>query len=560
MGRKAEYGRGAEAFLEYVRSIIEHPNYRDMPDLYNDKGHVQWEAPSNRKGGKFKDTHHKRRDWWRRKAVEIGIDPDSPKWISRVAKTIHPTKQKPCKNCGRVMDIRYAYPSSTLLSRIKKLDYIDESFPLDPLEHVTDLVSRLVDRFGDDAFNDLPKLFKTGSIKVPRLESRLDAWLRWITEEYIPSEPSTLSPGVMSNAPDRLEGFHSFNLCCRSKADTGRSRENLRSYTTDRRVFEYWVEGDWVAADRMMGLIRTDPGLRGENCANGHPGPCSADHIGPISLGFTHRPEFRLLCKACNSAKNNRMSLGDVELLRRAEGEGEKVVSWYCERLWDLRKGYVTDEETALRLSKLLRDNRHTVMMILEHIARAGHLTFLSTFLGIEYADNNITFTNLRAEDHATRFDAMERTDRATKYAAEQKARRFRVAFSALWDYVNKENRNALYTTSPEIEKKIREALCHLDQKPEEVERLDVELGVLLSTDTAWQDDRARELIEKVPSRTEEPESFNNARKCLVNAMALAAERLSDMWTDERYVRASLDDEFLSEAAGEVAEESNEDD
>lgn len=559
MGRKAEYGRGHDAFLEYVRSIIEHPNYRGMPDLYNDKGEVQWEAPSNRKSGKFKDTHHKRRDWWRRKAVEIGIDPDSPNWISRVAKTLHPTKQKPCKRCGRVMDIRYAYPSYHLLRRIKKLNYIDESFPLDPLEHVTDLVARLVDRFGDQVFNDLPKLFKTSSIRSPRLEPRLDVWLQWITETYIPSEPSTLSPGAMSNAPDRLDGFHSFNLCCRSKADKGRSKENLQSYTTDRRVFEYWVEGDWVAANEMMGLIRTDPRLRGEDCANEHPGPCSADHIGPISLGFTHRPQFRLLCKACNSAKNNRMSYSDVELLRRAEREGEQVASWYCEKLWDLRKEDVTDEETALRLSKLLRDNRHTVMTILDQIARAGHLTFLSTFLGLEYADYKVTFTNVRAENHVTQFDSIEHVDRTTSYAAEQKARRLRVAFDALWDYVNKENRNALSITSPEIEKKIREALCNLDQSSEEIDRLDRELGDLLSSDAAWQDDRARKLVERVPTRTEEPKGFAAARKCIADAMELVAQRLSDMWTDERYVRASLDDEFLSEASAD-AEETDRDD
>lgn len=559
MGKKADYGRGHGAFLEYVRSIIEHPDYRGMPDLYNDKGEIQWEAPSNRKSGKFKDTHHRRRDWWRKKAVELGIDPDSPHWISRAAKTLHPTKQKPCKRCGRVMDIRYAYPSHHLLRRLRKLEYVDESFPLDPLEHISDLITRLVDKFGDRVFNDLPKLLKTGSARPPRLDPRLDAWLKWITEEYIPSEPSTLSPGAMSNAPDRLDGFHSFNLCCRSKADKGRSKENLQSYTTDRRVFEYWVEGDWVAADRMMGLVRSDPALRGEACANTHPGPCSADHIGPISLGFTHRPEFRFLCKPCNSAKNNRMSLGDVQRLRRAEEEGEKVVSWYCERLWELRKADVVDEETALRLSKQLRDNRHTVMVILEQIARAGHLAFLSTFLGLEYADYNVTFANLRAEEHVTRFDSIERTPRITKYAAEQKARRLRVAFSALWDYVNKENRNALQITSPEIEKKVREALCNLDGEPEEMEQLDKELGELLSSDTEWQDDRARELVERIPSRADEPKSFTAARRCLADAMDLVAQRLNDMWADERYVRASLDDEFLSEGAAGAEEEPSED-
>jgi len=130
MARKPDYGRGPQAFLEYARSIVEHPNYGGMPDVYMDNGDIQWEAPSNRKSGKHKDTHHRRRDWWRRKAVEVGIDPNAPHWISRTAKLIHPTKKKPCKSCGRVMDIRYAYPSATLVRRIERLDFIDESFPI----------------------------------------------------------------------------------------------------------------------------------------------------------------------------------------------------------------------------------------------------------------------------------------------------------------------------------------------------------------------------------------------------------------------------------------------
>ncbi|HFL9475791.1 TPA: Alw26I/Eco31I/Esp3I family type II restriction endonuclease, partial [Escherichia coli] len=62
----------------------------------------------------------------------------------------------------------------------------------------------------------------------------------------------------MANPPDRFDGFHSFNRCCRSIADKGRTKENLKSYVTDRRVFEYWVDGDWVAADRLMGQVRTN--------------------------------------------------------------------------------------------------------------------------------------------------------------------------------------------------------------------------------------------------------------------------------------------------------------
>jgi 5-methylcytosine-specific restriction endonuclease McrA len=74
-----------------------------------------------------------------------------------------------------------------------------------------------------------------------------------------------------------------------------------------------------------MGRIRAD--FSSESCFSGHPGPCSADHIGPLSLGFTHRPEFQLLCKPCNSAKNNRMSLREVVHLRKVEAGGETVIS-----------------------------------------------------------------------------------------------------------------------------------------------------------------------------------------------------------------------------------------
>ena len=46
----------------------------------------------------------------------------------------------------------------------------------------------------------------------------------------------------------------------------------LTRYGQDRRVYENWADGDWKMADRLMSLFRK----------NG----ISADHIGPISLGF----------------------------------------------------------------------------------------------------------------------------------------------------------------------------------------------------------------------------------------------------------------------------------
>lgn len=542
MARKPAYGRGHSDFLEYERFIVTHPAYQGMPDVYLDDGGIQWEAPSNRRGGKFKDTHHHRREWWRRKAIEVGIDPNSAEWISRTAKLIHPTKKRPCKVCGRVMDIRYAYPARLLLTRLSKLEYIDNSFPLDPLEHIMDLVPRLVEQFGERVFEDLPALLKASSVDGPRLPARIQDWLKWLDEVYIPSEPSTLSPGAMSNAPDRLDGFHSFNLCCRARTDPGRTAENLQSYTTDRRVFEYWVDGNWVAADRLMGCVRADPLLKREPCLHGHPGPCAADHIGPISLGFCHRPEFQLLCHTCNSAKNNRMYYSDVAHLRDVEQAGELVASWYCQDLWDLRKHDVVNEETALRLSKLLRDNRHTAMHFLHRIASEGHLTFLATFLGLEYAAQDPMFVDLRIERHITRFDTMLPGARTTKYAAEQKARRLRVAFVSLRDYIAKESRNAFIVSNGEIEGRIDQAIEALRDLPEWVRQLDYQIHTALE-EAAPSDELLRELVSRVPSPREAPEPFAIARQKLCEAMALVAAELSARWTDDRYVRQTPEEQ-----------------
>jgi Alw26I/Eco31I/Esp3I family type II restriction endonuclease len=199
------------------------------------------------------------------------------------------------------------YPRDLLLNRIRKLSYVESDFKLDRLEHIAALIGRLHAQYSRKILADMPLVVQASGVNPPTQFDSLADCLSWIETQYIPAEPSVLSPGAMSNAPDRFDGFHSFNLCCRGVADTGRHKGNLSSYITDRRVFEYWADGDWIAADRLIGAIRSK--LGDEFCLRGHRGPCDADHIGPISLGFTHHALFQMLCKSCNSAKNNRMSL-----------------------------------------------------------------------------------------------------------------------------------------------------------------------------------------------------------------------------------------------------------
>jgi Alw26I/Eco31I/Esp3I family type II restriction endonuclease len=526
MSQSPQYGSKGQSwhpeFIRYMEFIAAHESYSGMPDAFTEGNKIQWEAPSNRNSGKYKDTHNKRREWWRRKAISISIDPTSTKWISRTARQIHPTLKKPCKRCGRVMELRYIYPSSIFLKRLVNMGYVDESFLFEPFERITDLITRLVGVFGDSVFSYLPDLLQTSEISPPILDPSLPDWLNWIEKEYVPQQPSILSPGAMSNAPDRFDGFHSFNQCCRSSADKGRSQLNLKAYTTDRRVFEYWTEGNWIAADRLMGRIRADFG--GESCLNGHPGPCSADHIGPLSLGFTHRPEFQLLCKPCNSAKNNRMSLREVLHLRKVETDGETVISWHSQALWDLRKEDVLDDETALRLSKILRDNRHTLMSILQRIADGGHFTFLATFLELEYAQQKVDFINLHVENHITQFDSISYLPRDNKYAEEQKIRRFRVAFESLRDYFRKATRNTYVITTPQIENSI------------ELDRQITELLSVSGTIPAEEDIRI--IVESIP--VDRQSNFLEAKKKITEIMQLTAVELSNQWTSDRYVRVEL--------------------
>lgn len=430
--------------------IVTHSVYANMPDAISEDHKIQWEAPSNRKGGKYQHTHVKRLDWWRRKAESIGIQVGSEHWISRTAKKIHPTGEKPCKRCGNKMLISYSYPQARLLKKINEISFIDESFEFEDFVPITEIVDSLHLKYGDAILPPLISIVKNDSSSYAVKNISFLGFRKWL-EGFIKSEPKgCLSPGVMSNAPDRFEGFHSFNLCCRSKADTGRFKENLQSYSTDRRVFENWNQGDWISADRLMGQVRMS--FKEEPCKFGHPGPCDADHIGPISLGFCHRPKFQLLCSKCNSAKNNRMSYEDILLLKHDEAAGEQVVSWHTEPVWSMLRDKIHDNQDALKASKVLRDYSFYPLEVFNLLLEQGNFLFLLSQLELDYADYDPVFKGLSAKEHTTYFEKIERSSRTTKYARVQKSRRIRIAFIHLKEFIQKENRQVFRVESWNIE------------------------------------------------------------------------------------------------------------
>ncbi|MDD5696530.1 MAG: hypothetical protein PHO90_00960 [Candidatus Pacebacteria bacterium] len=350
-------------FKEYMKFIINHPNYKGMPFLYKKNGEICWIVARSSERGLA------RWKWWDKKRKELGL-PKSNAWISKVARAIHPTGEKPCQICGKVMKLDYVYPN------------------------------------------------KKGG----------------------------LSPGAMSNAPDRLDGFHTYNLCCRSEQDTGRHKSNLARYGEDRRAYENWAEGDWKAASWLMKEFQKND--------------ISPDHLGPISLGFRHAPKFRPLSRAANSARNNRMAFKDVKLLIEEENK-EKVISAHSKYIWNLLKNRVRNDSDALKLSKLMRENVHCVLSIFSYIANRGYKRFLiKYFLHPEYANYSIRFEQF---DPKTGLYKKMVKNRGTKKQYKNNIKRYiRISFESLKKYSLKKNRNLKQWLTDEIENSLKDVIQYL--------------------------------------------------------------------------------------------------
>lgn len=530
------------AFSKYKEFIASHPAYSGMPDLRYPDGRIQWETPSNRKSGEFKDSHDKRLQWWKNKAVEIGISTTEDKWISKVAKRIHPTGIRPCPVCGKELEIRYAYLSKRFIKRVHLLDFYNNDIEMTEITHILDFVTEFITEYKNHAIHTLPILLSCKEAPdIPKL-STLSEWLEWIDQKYIPLEPSMLGPGSMSNAPDRLDGFH-YNRCCRKKTDKCRSDANLASYSKDRRAFENWSDGNWITANMLMGYIKSNPALRQEPCANfgdahEHPLPCDADHIGPISLGFCHRPEFQLLCSPCNSAKNNRLYFSDVQHLIAVESTGETVTTWYATPVWNLCKNKVTNAETALRLSKIMRDNRNIALMLLSKFMTSGECLFLLSLLNLQYADYQYQIIPDSQEiyNHIVTVDFTYETS-SLRYVTIQKRRKIRIAFESLSDYATKDNRNGFIYNSPTIEQLKSTIFDILSSVPQEYKILNSKLCSIISNPVISDNEIESFLNEVDYNKLLSLNEYVAAKEKLYEIMSLVAQELSNNWDSARYSR-----------------------
>tara|TARA_B100000427_G_C15516866_1_gene598576 strand:+ start:109 stop:1461 length:1353 start_codon:yes stop_codon:yes gene_type:complete len=424
--------RYSPEFINYQKFIIEHPSYAGMPMPDKIKDNIQWVAPGKGALGKA------RKEWWAKQKAELvrqKILTEDAK-ISDVARYIHPTKFKPCQTCGKSLSVEYVY----LNLRGKRL--FEKKFPNIDVDEFSTLKEVLVsiDRlYKQDGLKKVVKLFGLNLIDL-RLEK--------IQESFKVHKLNLLSPGAMSNAPDRLDGFHSYNKCCRAKEDTGRSKENLGKYGEDRRAYENWADGDWKAASWLMKEF---------NKAG-----VSADHIGPISLGFCHSPFFTPMTKQENSAKNNRMRHQDVLKLIQLESEGNQVVSWHTKPVWDRWKSKVLNDEDALRLSRIMRKHLHRVLLVLHELKERGCNEFLQSLLNPEFAYFSIKIIGF--DPQSGKYERIEKTPGKMTQYSRNAERYVRIAFDSLDQYKAKDNRKLADLDNRDLNLIVSEVIQNLEK------------------------------------------------------------------------------------------------
>lgn len=412
-------------FVEYQKYIIKHLAYDGMPMPSTQSKNIPWVAPGASRLGKARE------EWWNKKKLELqnkNLLLGDPK-ISDTARFIHPTKYKPCQTCGRSLSIEYIYLNT---NGFKKIVKIFPKITINEFSEIREVIEAIKKEYGKIGLNNFVKNFNLGLVRLTVLE---------IEKIFRKEKISLLSPGVMSNAPDRLDGFHSYNRCCRSKEDKGRSRENLSRYGEDRRAYENWADGDWKAASWLMKEFAKNN--------------VSADHIGPISLGFCHTPFFTPMSKQENSAKNNRIRLTDVKKLIDLESRGNQIISWHTRPVWDRLKNSINSDEGALKLSKILRRHLHRVLLVLNELKERGNELFLKSLLNPEYAFYSIKVIGFNPLNG--KYTKIEKTRGAITQYSRNAERYIRIAFESLEQYKIKDNRKLADINEVDLKRLVEE-------------------------------------------------------------------------------------------------------
>lgn len=429
-----------ENFKKYMEYIVANENYKGLPIERKNDGDLRWVATGKSKIGL------ERKKWAEDKAISLGLTIE-PGVYAKTMFEIHPTKEKACQICGEYMSIKYLYPNASFIKRLER----EFGYDFDSLTRLDDIINSILLTNDENKVSDfLKKTFKLNS-KV----SDIDELINLAEEKCRSGSSKLLGPGAMSNFPDRYDGFHTYNRCCRSTEDKGRWTENMRSYNKDRRAYEYWSDGNLRAANQFMN----------SNYFTGS----SADHMGPISLGFIHDSlVLRRMSTGDNSAKRDRLLFDDiVEMIKVENNNNISIMSWYSELIWEHIKNNFRNHDDHLDVYRnALKINMANLMYILNEIitkTKNGEIFLINNFINPKLEDfkYDYSFSNLGEIESKKRRNI-------TESSKQEKERFVRVSFDSVIDYNDKENRN----TKPSLTKNeivlIDELLLMIDNHEKE--------------------------------------------------------------------------------------------
>ena len=238
------------------------------------------------------------------------------------------------------------------------------------------------------------------------------------------------------------------------------------------------------------------------------------------------------------------MYLSDVVSLRADETNGEVVVSWYAKPVWDRLKGGVQTESDAAKLSRIMRDNRHTALSLLDELFQHKQYFLLLSLLNLGYAEYSYDLDPMSVSvvDHVVRA-SFKRQPSTTLYVDEQKARKIRVAFESLVDYREKElstdsARNGLIVVPNNclnVHLSIEVLLKDINAQNEAL------LNSLHSCiSTKGGELLLRPLLPKIAPLLSLPEIIQ-AKDLLNQYMSAVADVFVQKWNDPRYSRESVE-------------------
>lgn len=410
-------------FIQYMEYIIHHPNYKDLPIRIKKDGSYAWIETTNSLIGK------ERKKWCINKAQELGLInnyEEYPGIYADVMFRIHPTKKKVCQICGKEMSLFYYYPNKKFLNTLNKK--FNSAFT--DCDNIWDIWDKLI--IQGFRKEDIAEFFiEKGELNLDKVTSQKEEIINKLEKICHEGKKKCLGPGAMSNFPDRYDGFHTYNRCCRAIQDKGRSKENLKSYNKDRRAYEYWNDGNIQAANQFMGSSFFNN--------------MSADHIGPISLGFVHDPLYlQPMLNGDNSSKRDRLQRVDIKKMIQIEKRtNTTAISWYAKELWEfIKENYVfAQDDFFVVYRNILKQNMTNFMFILktilENCPNNGEAFLCKAFLEPKYEYFKYSYSmNERGEivNRKPRHNTERNKNEIVRYK--------RIAIDAIYDYSEKNNRN----------------------------------------------------------------------------------------------------------------------